>query len=139
MKEAAMTRHRYYDNYEGAFDENGLLRDGRRVRVPMMMRDGMSPMQRAVVENKMRRGFDDSAARYQPGPVPCTDAAANAERARAYGEMCDDLQNAWCGPSTEPAIMNDREVARLHDTGNPVADAYLDSVADLTTAWSRRR
>jgi hypothetical protein len=26
----------------------------------------------------------------------------------------------------------------MHDTGDSVRDAYLVSVADLTTAWSRR-
>jgi hypothetical protein len=35
--------------------------------------------------------------------------------------------------------MNDREVARVHNAGDPLRDAYLDGVADLTTAWARRR
>jgi len=32
---------------------------------------------------------------------------------------------------------NDREVARIHNTGDARTDAYLDQLHDLTTAWSR--
>jgi hypothetical protein len=44
------------------------------------------------------------------------------------------LQDAW-----KSSNISDREVPRVHDTGDAVRDAYLDSVAGLTTAWSRRR
>jgi hypothetical protein len=27
----------------------------------------------------------------------------------------------------------------MHNTGDPVRDAYLDGVADLMSAWSRKR
>lgn len=42
-----MTRH---DDDE-PFDERGILKDGRSVRVPMMMRDSMTPLQRAISQH----------------------------------------------------------------------------------------
>ena len=36
-----MTRDDYDDN---PFDEHGLLRDGKRARVPLLMRDSMTPL-----------------------------------------------------------------------------------------------
>jgi hypothetical protein len=52
----------------------------------------------------------------------------------ARDEYVQQLCDAWKGTGT-----NDREVSRAHNTGDARIDAYLDSVADLTTAWSRRR
>ena len=48
-----------------------------------------------------------------------------------YRTKVATLQDAWRGEGS------DREVAHLHDTGDPVADAYADSVADLTSAWAK--
>ena len=65
--------------------------------------------------------------------------------------MCDDLQNAWRRPSVaadhaiteanawKPNNINDREVGRVHNTGDAKLDAYLDNVEDLKTAWARGR
>ena len=78
-----------------------MLPDGA-ARVPLMMRDGMSPVQRAIMEDKVRRGFDDSQARHRPGPV-FTDAAGLERKAEAYRQMCDDLQNAWRTPAADDA------------------------------------
>jgi hypothetical protein len=50
-------------------------------------------------------------------------------RREARDEYVADLQDAWKGNDT-----NDREVARIHNTGDARTDAYLDSVADLTTS-----
>jgi hypothetical protein len=50
----------------------------------------------------------------------------------AYLEAKQQLQDAWKDG-------NAREVARVHDTGDQYADAYLDGVLDLTTAWQRSR
>jgi hypothetical protein len=198
---------RHDDDDDDAFDERGLLKDRHTTRVPLMMRDGMSPIQRAVMEDKAARvGFDDSAARHQPGPVHC-DAAGIERKAEAYRQMCAELQDAWrtpsadadlrgqkpgdacsingapgrmnarleCVPNRRDAVhdaaegrrikqeaydamcrdmvnawknprapawkgnTNDREVVRKHNTGNPIADAYMDQLDDLTTAWSRKR
>jgi hypothetical protein len=40
------------------FDENGLLRDGRSARVGMMMRDSLSPVQRAIMQDGVASGRD---------------------------------------------------------------------------------
>jgi hypothetical protein len=56
------------------------------------------------------------------------------QRREARDEYVRQLCDAWKSTST-----SDREVARVHDTGDAVRDAYLDQVADLTSAWERRR
>ena len=63
------------------------------MRVPMMMRDGMSDVQRAVAEDAVARrfGLRHALDLHQPGPRFCTDAAANDAREPAYREMCDDM------------------------------------------------
>jgi hypothetical protein len=65
-----------------------------------------------------QRGFIDTVDR---------DAMRRDARDEFIHTMCD----AWKGD------VSDCEVARIHDTGDPVRDAYLGSVVDLTTAWSR--
>src|SRR5262245_37031319 len=150
-EEVAMARKfEVFDRFGNPVDDD-IVPDGGRVRVSMMARDGLSPLQRAIAEDKAARvAFDDSAARHQLGPVVLTDQAGRDRKAEAYRQMCDELVNGWRRPSAEPAVtaasnlwktnnMNDREVARLHDTGDPVRDAYLDYVADLTSAWQRGR
>jgi hypothetical protein len=148
-QEVTMTERRYNDDYEDAFDERGILRDGRRVRVPMQFMDSM---QRAVRE---RFGSGPSIADshilvvdafgkpagHRPGPcylrIPehMTDhaiaAAQDHNRAQAYADFVASLQDAWKGDS------NSREVARLHDTGDPINDAYLDQISDLENAWAK--
>ena len=184
-----MARHRRYDDDafdDDAFDENGVLRDGRRVRVPMMMRDGLSEVQRAVSadaeargtsaemrmvdEHRAARGLvplalddgttvdlppwkasivtaarcglhdDGSLSLNWPGYRFAADGAGAEAKARAYAEMVRDMCDAWKSPARPPAGAGNvnGEVARMHDTGDAVRDAYLDSVADLTSAWSRK-
>ena len=46
---------RYEDFREDdAFDENGLLRDGHKTRVPLTMRDAMTPLQREIATKRAR-------------------------------------------------------------------------------------
>jgi hypothetical protein len=84
-------------------DADGILQPNRILRVPMMMRDSMSPLQRSVADAKMARdaakqrfGLDDALALHKPGQRFCTDQTARArvEQARAEGirEMCDAWQ-----------------------------------------------
>ena len=133
-------------------DERGLLRDGRRIRVPMMMRDsadGLTDLQRSVRDHfapaRVVDAFGNSGlALHKPGPRYLVAGAGTVDHAKqmmadhmrreARDQYVADLQDAWKGNNT-----NDREVARLHDTGDPVRDAYLDQIHDLTTAWSRKR
>jgi hypothetical protein len=140
-----MARHE--DEDEDAFDERGLLKDGHTTRVSLMMKDGMTDVQRAIAQDAAtRRGFDDSAARHQPGPVYC-DAAGLERKARAYAEMCDDLQNAWRNPpplvapaaAAAPPLRRDTAPARpVYDAAEArriKAAAYAEMVADMTSAW----
>ena len=46
--------------------------------------------------------------------------------------MFAELQDAWKGNNT-----NDREVARMHNTGDARTDAYLDQKYDLENSWHR--
>jgi hypothetical protein len=54
--------------YHQVFDEDGLLKDGARVRVPMMFRDSMTPVQRAIYDARKQHGrncdCEDCAAKY---------------------------------------------------------------------------
>jgi hypothetical protein len=138
------------DDDQDPFDQNGLLRDGRRLRVPMMLRDAdsLTPLQRAVAEDAVARrfGLRHAADLHAPGPRYCTDRAGLERKARAYAEMVEDMTNAWRTPAAHHGVTdasarktNDREVARVHNTGDAKRDAYLDYVADLTSAWQRRR
>ena len=142
---------RYAEYDDDALDENGLLKDGRIVRIPMMMRDsadGFTDLQRSVRDAtaplRVVDAFGNSGlalsrpgARYLTAGTRTPDHAALVMRDHLRREARDEyvaaLQSAWKNGT------NDREVARVHDTGDAVRDAYLDSVADLTTAWSRRR
>ena len=145
-----MRRHEKLDRHGNVIaDDDGVLRDGERIRVPLMLRDGMTELQRAVAEDAAARrvitvvdGLGRPAG-HRPGAcylrtVPHTVDHAVAVtrehlRQEAYADSVRELCDAWKGNT------NDREVARVHDTGDPVADAWLDQVHDLQNSWSRRR
>jgi hypothetical protein len=133
-------------------DERGLLRDSYRLRVPLMMRDGLSGVQRAVAEDAAARrfGLRNALELHQPGPRFCTDAAANDAKRQAYLDSVRDLTEAWRRPPADPAAhhavrdafarkTNDREVVRVHDTGDAKRDAYLDQKHDLENSWHGHR
>jgi hypothetical protein len=84
-----MTR---YDDDE-PFDERGILKDGRSARVPMMMRDAMSPLQRAVAQHS--RG---GPVGHKPGFVYSTDASLNDAKTRAYAEYDAEQRDAYKYP-----------------------------------------
>jgi hypothetical protein len=117
----------------------------------MMMRDadGLTDLQRSVRDHfapaRVVDAFGDSGlALHKPGPRYLTAGAGTVDhavqaaraynRAEAYRVSVQEMCDAWRSPN-----VSDREVARVHDTGDAVRDAYLDSVADLTTSWSRKR
>jgi hypothetical protein len=122
-------------------DDDPVLRDGETLRVPLHMRDG-STVDLEPWVHASRLGLDDGLALHRPGPRYCTDEAGVDAKAQAYADGVREMCDAWKTPARPPAgpgNANDREVARMHDTGDAVRDAYLDQVADMTSAWERRR
>ena len=90
-KDNGMRRHRHDD--DDVFDENGLLRDGARLHVPMFAMDsvqrGASPRLPRVYD-----GTDDSGlAMHRPG-FRVTDAPPSDELQRAYDSYEHGLTTA---------------------------------------------
>ena len=143
---------RQYDTDDDLIDERGVLRDGRRIRVPMMARDsadGLTDLQRSVRDAtaplRVVDAFGNSGlalsrpgARYLTAGTCTPDHAALVMRDHLRREACDqciaELQNAWKSTGTD-----DREVARVHHTSDARLDAYMDQKLDLETAWQRGR
>ena len=91
---------RYEDFREGdAFDEHGLLRERHKTRVPLAMRDALTPLQREIATKRARitdgTGNADELAFSRPGWRMLADASVNDARETAYAEYLDDLTNAW--------------------------------------------
>jgi hypothetical protein len=91
-KEKYMTQ---YDDDE-AFDENGVLRDGARHRVPLQMRDSLAPM--------ITDGTSDPLGLHRPGWRIASGGSERDVRLRdsqrrlieeAHAQYLDDLTNAW--------------------------------------------
>ena len=137
--------NRYADDDD--LDENGLLKDGRSARISMMMRDGLTALQRSVRDAtaplRVVDAFGNSGlalnkpgARYLSAGEHTVDHAAlvmrDHQRREARDEYVQDLCNAWKGDNA-----NDREVPSVHNTGNPIADAWLDQLHDLQNSWAR--
>lgn len=85
------------DDDDSPFDRNGLLKDRRTARVSMMMRDGMTDVQRSVAADSDARrfGLRDAADLYAPGPRYCTDQAALDAKRRAYEDAKAEATTAW--------------------------------------------
>ena len=137
--------------YEGDDDDNVLrtLKDGERMHFSMMTMDSggevLSARDAATAPLRVVDAFGNSGlalhrpgSRYLTAGTRTTDHAAlvmrDHLRREARDEYVQQLCDAWKGNNT-----NGREVARVHNTGDAVRDAYLDQVHDLTTAWSRKR
>jgi hypothetical protein len=91
-----------------ALDEDGILRDGFSVTVPMAMRDGLTPLQRSVALNglhdaRVTDADGTTAGLHRPGYriVDAKDARAAVER--AHDEYRRELTNAWRGGSERDA------------------------------------
>ena len=95
-----------YDDDDDPFDCYGVLKDGHTVRVSLQMRD--AAMTRDATA---RRGFDDFAARHQPGPVYCDRSAAK----EAYEAMRAELADAWKSPTEAVADRRRRRKATTYD------------------------
>ena len=102
------------------------------------VRDATAPLRVVDALGNSGLALSRPGARYLTAGTRTPDHAALVMRDHLRREARDqhvaDLQDAWKGNNT-----NDREVARVHNTGDAVRDSYLDQVHDLTTAWSRGR
>jgi hypothetical protein len=122
--------------------ENRVLKDGERLRFQLELMDSVqrdiagTRSETVVLDGGGRPAGSRPGQRYLATDTSTTDHAVqvarefNREAAYADGvrEMCD----AWRGTNRDLY-----EVPRVHDTGDPKCDAYLDSVYDLQNAWHR--
>ena len=86
-----MTKH-YGDDYD---DDSHILRDGERVRVPLMMKDSQ---QRDIPEHSQQRPLLHDGRGGSPGHRPgfvVSDASNHAEREQAYSDYQRDLVAAY--------------------------------------------
>jgi hypothetical protein len=81
-----------------ALDEDGILRDGYTITVPMMLRDALTPLQRSVAEHSLEL-HDGSGSRdavfHRPGFIVADNAAMRDAKQEAYDEYKRDLTSAW--------------------------------------------
>lgn len=124
------------DDDDDAFDERGLLRDGKRTYVSLMMKDSLTPLQRAIAQDAAtRRGFDDSQAKQQPGPVFADRSAAR----QAYEDAKAEAQDAWRNPAPD-AVRGQKPGDVCTINGAPGhLNARLECVPDRQDAADRRR
>jgi hypothetical protein len=131
-------------------DENDILRDGQRLRVRMMMRDHLTPLQRAVLDHNTTvvvDSFGDTSLNH-PGYrfIQGMDRSAAEE---ALNDYIRDTANAWRGPTPPPATppspppmgtVPDDAPPRFMDAAQAEQirqKAYQDYVARLCNAGDR--
>jgi hypothetical protein len=98
---------KHEDEQDELFDEYGRLKDGKRFRVSMMMRDSLTPLQRELAEHSSKRplvtdGSGDALGLHRPGYRYLVDAPTTDARDAAYQDYIDYLSDAWKGnPATD--------------------------------------
>jgi hypothetical protein len=140
-----------YRNDDDAFDENGILRDGHTVRVPLQMRDAMrrASNMRDGGHHRLER---DPYARHRPGQR-FGDMAALDAKERAYREYEQRQCDAWkaregdlCTINGAPAHLNaqlecvpDRREKPSRIDSTPTNDARAEAYAaydrEMSNAW----
>jgi hypothetical protein len=103
-------------NDDNDFDERGILKDGRRLRVPLMMMDGLDDVERAIMLDAAARrlGLSNGNDLRKPGHRYTTDSRALEAKERAYRERDEADAEAWRGnpPQTPvPASLGARRRA----------------------------
>ena len=141
-----MRHHHEVDDND--FDENGLIKDGRGVRVPLTMMDSLDPLQKALAAA--------AAARPTPGRAGYVfdSADSHTTKMRAYDQAKVALGAAWKGGLDQNDVVTyggrQMTVDADPDTGRPVlrsmsaADgearkqsAFNNSVRDMNDAWKK--
>jgi|ERR1019366_5313085 hypothetical protein len=133
-----MTR---YDD-DDDFDENGVLRDGRSIHVPLMMCDSI---QREVARHGLATRLHDGRGGpvgHRPSFVYSTDASLNDAREEAYRLYDQEMGERWrhgdAGGefhSQREQGSNPRELPLKRFTGDARTDAYLSREEYDTNAW----
>ena len=101
-----------------------ILRDGQRLRVPMMMRDHLTPLQRAVADAT----FD--ASLHRPGFRYAADYTPQRE---ALDQYIRDITTAWQPRDGEGSAVNGTQPPPTD--ADPRDAAYRDYCDRLTNAW----
>ena len=114
------------------FDENGVLKDGRSVRVPMLLMDAV---QRQALE-ALHREYGDAGSgvnlydgSHGPGFLPPAPDELRARAAEAWARRGARLHDAWRGP---------RPAADQHEQPTPRSTDPVDARARADAAWQRR-
>jgi hypothetical protein len=129
------------DADDDAFDENGALRDGHRMRVPMQFRDSAG---RTTPTLRFADGRTDVPIGSRPGFV--IDASGGqAQRDQAYRRSVEELRNAWRGaaadatPSPSAAPMSDAGCTDVRTLMVQLEDArhtaYREYCRELQEGW----
>jgi len=153
-----MPKRQHDTDDDDMFDERGLLKDKRSVRISMMMRDsadGLTDLVRdATAPLRVVDAFGNSGlalsrpgARYLTAGTRTTDHAAMVMldhlRREARDQYIVELQDAWKGNNTARGTRSQDSAPRgpVYDAveGQRVKDAaYAEMVNELVTAWQRK-
>jgi hypothetical protein len=140
------------------FDENGLLRDGRSARVGMMMRDSLSPVPRAIMQDGIASGRDKiyeraaaderltivdafgngGAALHRPGARYAVQGAGTPDPAPAHAVARDEAYRQHDAEEARRWQGSDREIPVKRVTGDARMDAYLDRDEHDANAWRQQ-
>jgi hypothetical protein len=125
------------ERYIDAVDERGVLRDGKAIRVGLMMADA------ARRSHPFLHDGCGGPIGGKPGYI--VSDAGQATRDEPYRQMCDKLRNAWrqpTGNASPGATMTRSEAAPRHPItaadAQTIRDAaYREMCDELTNAWRR--
>ena len=127
------TRHFEVDDDDDAYDERGLLRDGHKVRVPVMMRDADS-VQSAIAQEDARRHW------HEQRDFAKAELSARWKGGLETGDVVrlGDRMVTVRGRSPETGNVIVKDAAKL-DAETIKQEAYDAYDRDLTSAWMRDR
>jgi hypothetical protein len=132
-------RRRYrYDDDDDDFDENGLLKDGRSVRIRMSMMDSdhFDPVQQAMAPAYVRvtDGQSGTAGLHRPGfRIPANNSLVRARDA-AYSDYERELTTAWRGNRSRPDASAEQTCPACEDSGEIGTD-HQQRMAQLYDAY----
>jgi hypothetical protein len=143
---SSFTRPRRIDDDNDIFDERGIIRDGKRMRVPITMMDSRLPIERMRSNQPLvisSAGYipEEIRARMYDG-IPGVTVSSDARRSRK--QVARDPMGREAGTYEEEDTYRDHkpgyrvgDAARITaDAGQALKDAaYSEMVADLQDAW----